>query len=135
MSIKITLLLCFFIQFSIAQTRSKIDSLKFIVNKVKGEEKFKVLNSLADEYSNVDLVIAKKYAHLSVDQAIGLKNDKFIGLSYNSLANVFQFQSKLDSALFYHQKALNYRKRANDSIGIADSYNNLGIAYRPKSKL
>ncbi|QTD39351.1 tetratricopeptide repeat protein [Polaribacter batillariae] len=40
---------------------------------------------------------------------------------------MYQAKSKIDSAIYYHQKSLNLKIEIKDSIGIADSYNNLGI--------
>ncbi|RZK11280.1 MAG: tetratricopeptide repeat-containing sensor histidine kinase [Flavobacterium sp.] len=84
---------------------------------------------LSDEYSNTDLNIALHYAKKSLNRAQTAKNDTLIAVSYNSIANTFQYKSELDSALIFHQKALHHRKKIKDSIGIADSYNNIGITY------
>ena len=63
-----------------------------------------------------------------------LKNDTFIAISYNTIANIFQYKSELDSAIYYNKKALKIRKQAKDSIRIAETYNNIGIVYDLKGQ-
>ncbi len=112
--------------------KTKTDSLQKILPKVKGKKRFEVLNALTDQYSNFDLVKAEKYGHESLAQAEELHNSAYKALALNALANVFQYKTMLDSALIYHRKALICRKQNKDTIGVADSYNNIGIAYDQK---
>jgi len=107
----------------------KIDSLKIATTKGDVSNRCNSLLLLSDEYSNTDLNTALRYAKMSLSKAKKAKNDTLLAISYNSIANTYQYKSKLDSALIFHQKALHHRKKIKDTIGIADSYNNLGIAY------
>lgn len=107
----------------------KIDSLKIVATKGNANNKCNSLLLLSEEYSNSDLNIAMRYAKLSLDEAKKAQNDTLFAISYNSIANTYQYKSKLDSALIFHEKALHHRKKIKDTVGMADSYNNLGIAY------
>ncbi len=53
------------------------------------------------------------------------------GNLYNSLGNYYAFdpydpKKQIDSALYFHQKALSIRKERNDSLGMSYSFNNIG---------
>lgn len=125
------LLLVFIYGFASAQGLSgkKIDSLKVASTKGNASNRCNSLLLLSEEYSNSDLNAAMRYARMSLDCAREAKSDTLLAVSYNSIANTYQYKSKLDSALIFHKKALHHRKRIKDEIGIADSYNNIGITY------
>lgn len=125
------LLLFLFNLFAFGQGLSvqKMDSLKLAATKGNVNNRCNSLLLLSDEYSNTDLNLSLKYAKLSLEKARLANNDTLIAVSYNSIANTFQYKSQLDSALIFHKNALHHRKKINDSLGMADSYNNLGITY------
>jgi len=117
-----------------SQNNRIIDSLLLSLKKGSNKQKTLTLINISDEYSNFDLGKAILYADKSLVKAKQLKNDSLIGLSYNAIANNFQYKTELDSALKYHKKALEIRIRIKDSIGLADTYNNLGIFYDTKGE-
>ncbi len=129
----IIVLFYLFIFSSFSYSQNRIDSLKNVLKTVKEAKRFEVLNAIADEYSNSDLNLAMQFAKQSLRQAQKQEKNQYIALAYNSIANVFQYQSQLDSALTYHKKALQLRIKENDSLGIADSFNNIGIANDQKA--
>jgi len=112
----------------------KLDSVKGVVKTGNDRQQFSALTTLSDYYSDNDLEQAMLYAKQSLAKAKAVRNDTFLSLGYNSVANVFQYKSQLDSALKYHKKALFVRQKVKDSTGIADSYNNIGIAYDQKAQ-
>ena len=126
-------LFCLLIFSGFKYSQNRVDSLKNVLKTVKEDKKFEVLNAIADEYSNSDLNLAMQFAKKSLQQAQKQEKNQYIALAYNSIANVFQYQSQLDSALTYHKKALQLRIKENDSLGIADSFNNIGIANDQKA--
>lgn len=128
------LLLIFFSVVAFAQRLSvkKIDSLKLAATKGSVNNQCNSLLLLSEEYSNNDLHLALHYAKKALGKAKTANNDTLLAVSYNSMANTYQYKSKLDSALIFHNKALHHRIKIKDTIGIADSYNNLGIAYDSK---
>ncbi len=122
----------FFVFASYAQ--HSLDSLKQSLNKGNLDSKFKTLTILNEEYSNSDLKKAMFYGNEALQTAKLLKNEAYIALSYNMIANIFQYETQLDSSLTYHNKSLFLRKKLKDSIGMADSYNNIGILYDTKGQ-
>lgn len=117
-----------------AQNNSVIDSLQLALKKGTEKQKIITLINISDEYSNFDLDKAIFYANKCLIKAKQLQNDSLIGLSYNAIANNFQYKTELDSALKYHKKALEIRIKIKDSVGLADTYNNLGIFYDTKGE-
>ena len=112
----------------------KLDSLTKVTTVGNTREKFKAMMTLSDYYSDNDLNKAMAFANKSLLISKKIKNDTFLSLAYNAVANNFQYQSQLDSALQYHQLALKSRKKIKDFIGIADTYNNIGIVYDQKAQ-
>lgn len=133
---KFALFLCFFFYFfgNAQNTQHFLDSLKQSLKKGDLDSKFKTLTILNDQYSNIDLEKSMYYGNESLRVAKSLKNEAYIALSYNMIANIFQYKTQLDSALIYHNKSLFLRKKLKDSLGIADSYNNIGILYDTKGQ-
>ena len=132
-------LLLFFILFncffgSAQNTQHTLDSLKQSLKKGDLNSKFQTLTILNDEYSNIDLKEAMKYGNQALSTAKTLNNEAYIALSYNMIANIFQYETQLDSSLAYHKKSLFLRKKLKDSIGMADSYNNIGIIHDTKGQ-
>lgn len=123
--------LCSFLFVFVAATAQnrKLDSVKQVIKTGNSRAQFKAMTTLADYYSDNDLEKSMYYARRSLAKAKTVKNDTFAALAYNSIANVFQYKSQLDSALAFHHKALQSRIKIKDSVGIADTYNNIGIAY------
>ncbi|WP_278035003.1 tetratricopeptide repeat-containing sensor histidine kinase [Flavobacterium nitratireducens] len=126
-------LLCTGITFS-QKSNHAIDSLKNALKICNKLEKLKTLIQLSDEYSNIDLEQSKKISYLALSQSRLQNNPTYIAMAFNCIANVHQYKSELDSALYFHKKALSIRKSINDSLGMADTYNNIGIVYDSKGQ-
>mgnify|MGYP002777126935 CR=1 FL=1 len=111
--------------------KSVIDSLKTVGKSSKGLALVDIYNTLSWEYKNSQLDSAKYYAFLALDEAKKLKNDRQNGMgsAFNSMANFYEAVGKMDSSEYYHLESLTMKKAVGDSIGMADSYNNLGILY------
>ncbi len=108
---------------------TKLDSVKNILRTGNPRQQFEALTTLADYYSDNDLGQSMRYARLSLQKAKSVKDDTFMARAYNSIANVYQYKSQIDSAVAFHYKALAVRQKIKDSVGIADTFNNIGIAY------
>ncbi len=109
---------------------AKIDSLKNLLEKVKGKEKVKVLNYLSYEYQSTSLQKSIEYDKqaLEILHKIGdLKGESDIlnnmGISYYSL-------SDYTNALEYFKKSLNLKEKIGDNQLIVKSLNNLGVVYQ-----
>lgn len=126
---KCLFLLLFVPSLLLAQNPKKIDSLKSVLKTGKGKAQFRALIFLSDQYSDNNLNESMRYANEALLMAKKVKNDTFIGLANNAVANVFQSKSQPDSALFYYKKALFSNQKVKDSVRIADNYNNIGIVY------
>ncbi|MEL1239746.1 tetratricopeptide repeat-containing sensor histidine kinase [Flavobacterium flavipallidum] len=111
-----------------------IDSLKNALKTETKLEKLKTLIKLSDEYSSVDLEQSRKVSYQALRLSRVLNNATYIAMSFNCIANVHQYKSELDSALYFHKKALCVRNSIKDSLGIADTYNNIGIVYDTKGQ-
>ena len=110
-----------------AHGQTVVDSLLGVSKQQQGPMLVKTLNELSWEYKSIDTKEAKKYALSAVELSNSLDNDTLLAASYNSLANVYEARGVLDSALVYHQSSLALKEQYSDSLGLADSYNNLGI--------
>jgi len=128
--IKITLFLLSFVFVAFAQD-TVIDSLKNASKTAKGVALVDIYNSLSWEYKNSQLDSAKQYAFLALHEAKKLKQErqKAMGSAFNSIANMYEAVGKMDSSEYYHLESLTMKKAVGDSIGMADTYNNLGILY------
>jgi hypothetical protein len=81
----------------------KMHSLTKLTKVGDSRKKFDALAKLSDYYSDNDLNKSMACANELLKLSKKVKNDTFLALAYNSVANVFQYQSQLDSALNYHQ--------------------------------
>jgi tetratricopeptide (TPR) repeat protein len=62
--------------------------------------------------------------------AIQMDRDLKKAEAFNSLGNFYKNHQVNDSALFYHEKALDIRIEQNDSLSLSFSYNNIGLVYK-----
>lgn len=124
----ILLLLFAFEKLAVAQV-TEIDSILTVYPSQSGVDKVVSLNELAWYYKNIDLDSAMMFAMLGQKEAHKTNDHFAITSSLNSLANVFEGLSQMDSALYYHGRSLEIEKEFGDSVGIASTYNNLGIIY------
>ncbi len=112
----------------------RIDSMLRKLNSGTAKERFKNLVRISDAYTHTDFNKSIQFARTAVRYAKKVGDKRFEGDAYNVLANGFQFHGKLDSALIYHQKALDARKIAGTKKDLADTYNNLGVAFDSEGK-
>lgn len=117
--------------FTSQSQNQKLDSLRNEITAKKGIDLIEIYNSLSWEYKNSNLDSAMYFAQLAKKEANSLKSDKERALSsaFNSIASVHEAKGEMDSSEFYHLKSLKMKTAIGDSIGMAASYNNLGIVY------
>lgn len=108
---------------------AEIDSILTLYPNQSGLDRVTSLTELAWYYKNIDLDSAMMFARLGQKEAQKTNDHFAITSSLNSLANVFEAKSQMDSALDYHGKSLEIEIEYADSLGIASTYNNLGIIY------
>ncbi|MCW5520017.1 sensor histidine kinase [Aureitalea sp. L0-47] len=109
-----------------------IDSLRNVAGDQTGIELVKTFNELSWHYKNRDLDSADYFANNAIIEAEKLKDDRSIASAFNSKASVFEARGVLDSAKLYHERGLELKIAIQDSLGMADSFNNLGIIYDEK---
>lgn len=108
---------------------NRVDSLKSVSNKQSGDSLISTLGEISWEFRNSNLDSSFHYSEIAIKKAKEIKSLKGEASAYNSLANVFEAATSLDSAVFYHQKSLAISRRINDSLQMANSLNNLGIIF------
>ena len=120
-----------FVNFTFAQQlpTSTLDSVNSFLQGKSSKERCIHFLSKAEEFSNTNTNYSFEYNQLAVKEALKGSDNLLLAASYNSLGNIYQYKTDIDSALFYHKKALALREKSNDTLGIADSYNNIGIAH------
>lgn len=72
---------------------------------------------------------ASGIAKITLSLTGSITNKKLVADAYNSLGNCFWRLGDLDSALYYLQRGLDFRKDVNDARGMAVGYNLMGLVY------
>ena len=102
-----------------------------------------VYNKLNDEqgeavvYSDMCLMYYDQHnyeeAFAYIRKAIGIDSKvnqgRTMHRNYNNLAIIFEHTGPIDSAIFYHKKALDFARKSNDTYSIGLSLSNLGNNY------
>ena len=96
-------LLLLFFNKTFSQSRV-IDSLQKIIDEGKNDIEYnKALNSIATEYTRIDMAKAKIYLYRSMHLAAGLKNDILLSYAYSQMVTIQMNTGKKDSAQYYLQ--------------------------------
>ena len=111
-----------------------IDSLLSALPKAENDTAcVKILNRVCNYYAEANTDSAFKYTGIGMRLATKMKWDKAISVFNTSYGNIYRSEGKLDSSLYWHQRALEVSKKIHDSINEAVSYNNLGSVAEAKS--
>ncbi|PLX14800.1 MAG: hypothetical protein C0597_09515, partial [Marinilabiliales bacterium] len=127
------LILIFSIAICSAQT-IKVDSLLYILESQKGEERMKTLRNLSKEYMNNSVEDAIKYASELLMLAEEEGNLKYIDLACSFLGEAYFYMDDIEKSIEYFEKFLETNILQEDIDGIGTAYNNLGIVYRYSEK-
>ena len=96
-------LLLLFFNKTFSQSRV-IDSLQKIIDEGKNDIEYnKALNSIATEYTRIDMAKAKLYLYRSMHLAAELKNDILLSYAYSQMVTIQMNTGKKDSAQYYLQ--------------------------------
>jgi signal transduction histidine kinase len=122
------------VNYAFAQENSvrNLDSISIKLKGKSSKQKCLFFLEKAEQEANTGTNYSYLYSHEALKEAILSKNDSLIGLSYIALGSHHQVQTQLDSCIFYYKKALIYSEKRNDTIGIAESYTNIGMAFDSK---
>lgn len=107
----------------------EVERLQFQLDSLPKEEKAKYLNNIAiscKRESNADFL---KYSRMALEYAAKYQNKKEEAFALNSIGSAFRYQDQYDSAQIYYMKALDQYKELQDSAGLIEVYNRLGILY------
>ena len=107
----------------------RLDSLLLVSKSQKSDALIQTYNEISWEYRNSSADSALHYARLAYQISKDGANQLGEAQSLNSIAAAFEATGVLDSAEVYHNRGLNIKLAINDTIGIADTYNNLGIIH------
>ena len=125
--IEFILLFFCFVNFSIAQTSNKADSLLSIANVTKNDSlKIKLLNDAVWEYMFLDKTKAISTAEKAVSIALKINKPYSLSDCYNTLGCYYMIASDFAKGTEYHEKALAIRLKLKDKKGLMGTYNNLG---------
>jgi signal transduction histidine kinase len=108
------------------------DSLR--INKLTDEQKIKIHNVLAREYSFVDAVKAISNAEMALKLSQDLNYSTGIANAYRIIGSVYAQNENYYQSLELFLASLDIFKRRNDSLGIANVYTSLGHYYRRLQK-
>jgi tetratricopeptide (TPR) repeat protein len=137
---RLNLILTFFLLFftglrpCIGQQQN-VDSLSSALQTTKADTcRVNLLYKLSDALKNTKPDQAIKYANqgLSLSHKIAFKNGQSICL--NALGLAYYQLAKLDTALICFEKRVEIASEMNDSLGIAQAYDNLGVIYHQFGK-
>lgn len=103
------------------------DSLR--INKLTDEQKIKIHNILAREYSFVDAVKAINNAEMALKLSKDLNYSTGIANAYRIIGSVYAQNENYYQSLELFLASLDIFKRSNDSLGIANVYTSLGHYY------
>jgi two-component system, NarL family, sensor histidine kinase UhpB len=128
----VIILLSFHISYS--QTRA-IDSLQNIINLRNNDSTtLNALNSIATEYSRIDIAKAKTYLHQSIDLATSLKRNNGLSNSYSQMVTAQMNTGSKDSAEYYLHQLKSLAERESSEL-IKSSFNlAAGLFYKKQSK-
>lgn len=110
-----------------AQTRS-LDSLLSIVDTMKEDtNKAKTITNILSTYirSSRDPKKMEEFAWKELAVSQRLHYQKGIGYAYSHIGLCYEYKGNSDMAIYYHNKALQLRKRIKDKPGEASAYNNI----------
>ncbi len=110
-------------------SNSSVDSLKLELknNNIADTAKINVLLGLYENLIATDSTSATEYAHEALQLAIDLKSDYYLGKIYHRMGFKNYQKSRFKEAELYYKKALEYRREAADSVGIATSLRMIGV--------
>lgn len=132
---KLWLLLMFVILFllkpagSVASSYKVTDSLENLLPKSSGEQKLLIYRDLIKNYRNINPAQGIVHSRPAIQLADSLKNISLKAAIINETGVCYRKLSVIEKSLEMHFEALALFERENDSMGVAFSYANIGMAY------
>ncbi|MBT1702274.1 tetratricopeptide repeat protein [Chryseosolibacter indicus] len=110
----------------------KHDSLRAVLDTVRGEQKVKTLNELFRENLYHDPVKALGYSREALNLATEIEDKRGMAASYNNLGVAYRNQGALDKALEYYITSLKIYESLKNQEGVATTKNNIANIYSMK---
>jgi serine phosphatase RsbU (regulator of sigma subunit)/Tfp pilus assembly protein PilF len=88
----------------------------------------RVFETIKDKERSTQYIQELKEVTKNMERSLGKAE------AFNDLGTYYKNNGVNDSALFYHDKALQIRIEENDSLSLAFSYNNIGLVYKNQEK-
>jgi len=119
------------INISFCQTQTKLDSLLLIIDTQENDtNKLKNLLLITREFSKTDPIKAISYADQSYRLSVKLNNPQGEVDAFYEKCIIYKSTGRLDSALYYSEKAVAISDSINDSKRLADNLLNYGHTIR-----
>jgi tetratricopeptide (TPR) repeat protein/DNA-binding CsgD family transcriptional regulator len=129
----IIIILVFFGQIE-AQTKINVDSLKTALAKAKTDKaKAEITFSLIEHYNKNNPDSNAIYLKLAKGYVKQTKDKKLQARYYLAEANQLQNLTQFNESIKANQKAIELFEELNDNLGLASSYNTLGLTYKKNS--
>lgn len=110
----------------------KMDSIKAVLDTVKGEKRVKALNELFRDNLQTDPVKALGYTREALNLATEIEDKRGMAASYNNLGVAYRNQGALDKALEYYITSMKIYEALDNKEGIATTKNNIANIYSIK---
>ncbi|WP_106794261.1 tetratricopeptide repeat protein [Aquimarina sp. Aq78] len=117
-----------FFLFFYASLTAQTDSLEQRLVTASKQEKIEIYKQLVNTYSKIDIEKALDYGK----QGLELVKDEYTkdtGFFYLRMGNFYNAKSEHEKALFYNKKMLEVAKKLQYELGVAKSYQNIGVTY------
>jgi len=92
-----------------------------------------ILNNLAEEYLNTDIVQAIVYLNQAIEIAQKADYPQGLAVAYLKYGKAYYFNYKFDSTIYYYQKSLDLSQEFDDKMGIGNTEYNIGLVYHVQS--
>lgn len=123
---KLSLLILLFASFS---TLSQVDELKKKYPKQKGEERVMTLLDICFYQATSNNTEAIRFGKMAEFEAKKIGDSALLATVWNDWSIPYFYKGNLDSSLLLNKKALNYRTKLKDTLGMAKSLNKIANTY------
>ncbi len=114
---------------SVASSYKLTDSLELLLPKTSGEKKLLIYRDLIKNYRNINPARGVAHSRPAIQLADSLNNILLKAAIINEMGVCYRKLSIIEKSLEMHFEALAIYERENDSMGVAFSYANIGMAY------
>ena len=112
------ILMLFFSNYSYAQSNSKLDSLKNLLEETDDELKqIEILTKIVVKYWRIDMTGAIPYAKQRIEVAKSIRHDSLTAESIRKLGTIYANLGKPDTAMFYFDTSLPIFQKIGDKKG------------------